>query len=111
MVRKPLSIFVKIVRAHLRKVSSTFSPVRALVSRNMRSEAQTNDDLELLHDDDCQTVILSESRCLQERDLAIRLQGNNWRREMDKATKERMQNKIIQSAVGMNETNALNVHC
>lgn len=33
----PDSIFVKIDLAHLRKVSSTFSPVRALVSKNMSS--------------------------------------------------------------------------
>lgn len=33
----PDSIFVNICLAHLRKVSSTFSPVRALVSRNINS--------------------------------------------------------------------------
>lgn len=33
----PLSILDKMVRAHLRNTSSTFSPVRALVSRNISS--------------------------------------------------------------------------
>ena len=34
----PDSIFVKIDLAHFRKVSSTFSPVNALVSKNIKSE-------------------------------------------------------------------------
>jgi hypothetical protein len=34
---KPDSIFVRIFRAHFKNVSSTFSPVNALVSRNIKS--------------------------------------------------------------------------
>lgn len=33
----PESILLRMVRAHFRKASSTFSPVRALVSRNISS--------------------------------------------------------------------------
>lgn len=36
----PESILFKMVRAHFRKASSTFSPVRALVSRNISSEGR-----------------------------------------------------------------------
>jgi hypothetical protein len=36
-VHQPDSILVRIDRAHFKKVSSTFSPVRALVSRNISS--------------------------------------------------------------------------
>lgn len=41
----PDSIFVKILRAHLRNVSSTFSPVNALVSRNINSTAKPLHDI------------------------------------------------------------------
>ena len=41
----PDSIFVKILRAHLRNVSSTFSPVKALVSRNINSAAKPLQDI------------------------------------------------------------------
>ena len=37
LVRVPESILLRMVRAHFRKPSSTFSPVRALVSRNISS--------------------------------------------------------------------------
>lgn len=40
----PESILFKMVRAHFRKASSTFSPVRALVSRNISSGGRHSED-------------------------------------------------------------------
>lgn len=45
----PESILLRMVRAHLRKASSTFSPVRALVSRNISSGGAVPPSVPTLH--------------------------------------------------------------
>ena len=45
----PVSILLRIVLEHFKKASSTFSPVKALVSKNINSEIQTWENMFFQH--------------------------------------------------------------
>ena len=52
----PVSILLRIVLEHFKKASSTFSPVKALVSKNINSKIQTWENMGFFNTSSIQVI-------------------------------------------------------